>query len=45
MTTVGLEAAKARLEELLAEGEFMVRLPDGTTSWVKVPPLQGETAQ
>ena len=45
MTTVGLEEAKARLEELLAEGEFVVRLPDGTTLRVKVTPLQDEIAQ
>ena len=36
MTTVGLEEAKARLEELLAEGRFMVRLDDGTTLRVGV---------
>ena len=40
MTTVGLEEAKARLEELLAEGEFTVLLPDGTTLQVGVKPLQ-----
>ena len=30
MTTVPLKEAKERLEELLAEGEFMVRLDDGS---------------
>jgi hypothetical protein len=31
VTTVPLEEAEKRLGELLAEGEFMVRLDDGTT--------------
>ena len=36
MTTVPLEEAKERLEELLAEGEFMVRLNDGRTLQIGV---------
>ena len=40
MTTVPLKEAKERLEELLAEGEFMVRLPDGTTLQVGAKPLE-----
>lgn len=40
MTTVPLEEAKKRLEELLAEGEFRVRLEDGRTSRVEVEPFQ-----
>ncbi len=40
MTTVPLEEAKARLEELLAEGRFMVRLDDGTTLRVGVEPAE-----
>ena len=40
MTTVPLEEAKERLEELLAEGEFMVRLDDGRTLRVEAEPLQ-----
>ena len=40
MTTVPLEEAKRRLEELLAEGEFRVRLEDGRTLRVEVEPLR-----
>ncbi len=36
MTTVPLEEAKERLEELLAEGEFMVLLNDGRTLRLEV---------
>ncbi len=39
MTTVPLKEAKERLEERLAEGEFMVRLEDGKTLRVEVGPL------
>lgn len=38
MTTVPLAEAKERLKELLAEGEFMVRLDDGRTLRVGVKP-------
>ena len=40
MTTVPLKEAKERLEELLAEGEFMVRLDDGTTLQLEVRPAE-----
>ena len=45
MTTVPLEEAKERLEELLAEGEFMVRLNDGRTLKVEAEPLREVPAQ
>ena len=45
MTTVPLEEAKRRLEELLAEGEFMVRLDDGRTLRVEAEPLQETPAR
>ncbi len=45
MTTVPLKEAKERLEELLAEGEFMVRLDDGTTLRLEVRPLKDAPTQ
>lgn len=45
MTTVPLEEAKKRLEELLAEGEFIVRLDDGRTLRVEAEPLQETPAK
>ncbi|ADI14979.1 DUF2281 domain-containing protein [Truepera radiovictrix] len=41
MTTVPLKEAKERLEELLAEGAFMVRLDDGSVWRLEVKPLAG----
>ena len=40
MTIVPLAEAKERLEELLAEGGFRVRLDDGTTLQVGVKPAE-----